>query len=185
MLVQQQDLLKAKDDLKSAITKINQSTIENFKKTFEQVRENFKGLYKTLFNGGEAELTLTDESNLLESGIDVFAQPPGKKLLNISALSGGEKALTAIALLFAFFMVKPSPFCILDEVDAPLDEANLGRFINLLKTFSEKTQFLVITHSKKTMESADVLYGVTMEELGVSKVISVKLQKTENIVQTA
>ena len=185
LLVQQQDLLKAKDDLKSAITKINQSTIENFRKTFEQVRENFKGLYKTLFNGGEAELTLTDENNLLESGIDVFAQPPGKKLLNISALSGGEKALTAIALLFAFFMVKPSPFCILDEVDAPLDEANLGRFINLLKTFSEKTQFLVITHSKKTMESADVLYGVTMEELGVSKVISVKLQKTENIVQTA
>jgi chromosome segregation protein len=176
LLTQQQDLLKAKDDLHQAITKINATTREQFKITFEQVRSNFKELYQTLFQGGEADLVLTDEHNLLESGIDIVAQHPGKKLQNIALLSGGEKALTAIALLFAFFMVKPSPFCLLDEVDAPLDEANVGRFLNMVRKFSEKTQFIVITHNKRTMEMADVLYGVTMAELGVSSLISVKLQ---------
>ncbi|MDR2811700.1 MAG: chromosome segregation protein SMC, partial [Endomicrobium sp.] len=127
LLAQQQDLLKAKDDLLEVIKKINQSTIENFKKTFDIVIGNFKTLYRKLFGGGEADLVLTDENNLLESGVDIYAQPPGKKLQNISLCSGGEKALTAVALLFAFFMVKPSPFCILDEVDAPLDDANVGR----------------------------------------------------------
>jgi len=176
LLTQQQDLLKAKDDLHQAIAKINATTREHFKTTFDQVRENFKGLYQTLFQGGEADLILTDEHNLLETGIDIVAQPPGKKLQNIALLSGGEKALTAIALLFAFFMVKPSPFCLLDEVDAPLDEANVGRFLRMVKSFSEKTQFIVITHNKRTMEMADVLYGVTMADLGISSLISVKLE---------
>ncbi|MDR2399407.1 MAG: chromosome segregation protein SMC [Endomicrobium sp.] len=177
LLSQQQDLLKAKDDLLELIKKINESTIENFKKTFDIVRENFKTLYRKLFGGGEADLMLTDENNLLESGVDIYAQPPGKKLQNISLCSGGEKALTAVALLFAFFMVKPPPFCILDEVDAPLDDANVGRYNAMIKDFSSKTQFLVVTHNKRTMEMADVLYGVTMEEHGVSKIISVKMNK--------
>lgn len=177
LLSQQQDLLKAKDDLHEVIKKINQSTIENFKKTFDLVREKFQELYRKLFGGGEADLMLTDENNLLESGVDIYAQPPGKKLQNISLCSGGEKALTAIALLFAFFMVKPSPFCILDEVDAPLDDANVGRYIAMIKEFAAKTQFLVVTHNKRTMEMADILYGVTMEEHGVSKIISVRMNK--------
>jgi chromosome segregation protein len=175
LLTQQQDLLKAKDDLHQAIAKINATTREQFKTTFTQVRENFKGLFSTLFQGGEADLVLTDETNLLDTGVDIVAMPPGKKLQNIALLSGGEKALTAIALLFAFFMVKPSPFCLLDEVDAPLDEANVGRFLKMVKNFSEKTQFIMITHNKRSMEMADVMYGVTMAELGVSSLISVKL----------
>jgi chromosome segregation protein len=177
LLTQQQDLLKAKEDLHQAISKINATTREHFRTTFDQVRAHFQTLYQTLFQGGEADLILTDEHNLLETGIEIMAQPPGKKLQNITLLSGGEKALTAIALLFAFFMVKPSPFCLLDEVDAPLDEANVGRFLRMVKSFSEKTQFIVITHNKRTMEMADVLYGVTMAELGVSSLISVKLQE--------
>ncbi|MCA6072659.1 MAG: chromosome segregation protein SMC [Endomicrobium sp.] len=183
LLTQQQDLLKAKDDLHEVIKKINQSTVENFRKTFDAVRENFKDLYKKLFGGGEADLMLTDENNLLESGVDIYAQPPGKKLQNISLCSGGEKALTAVALLFAFFMVKPSPFCILDEVDASLDDANVGRYNAMVKEFSTKTQFLVITHNKRTMEIADILYGVTMEEHGVSKIISVKMNRQNEIAQ--
>ena len=179
LLTQQQDLLKAKDDLHQAIAKINGTTREQFKTTFEQVRANFKQLYQTLFQGGEADVVLTDEHNLLETGVEIVAQPPGKKLQSIALLSGGEKALTAIALLFAFFMVKPSPFCLLDEVDAPLDEANVGRFLRMVKSFSEKTQFIVITHNKRTMEMADILYGVTMAELGVSSLISMKLESRE------
>ncbi|MDR3256049.1 MAG: chromosome segregation protein SMC [Endomicrobium sp.] len=181
LLTQKQDLLKAKDDLYEVIKKINQSTIENFRKTFVVIRENFKELYRKLFGGGEADLMLTDEDNLLESGIDIYAQPPGKKLQNISLCSGGEKALTAVALLFAFFMVKPSPFCILDEVDAPLDDANVSRYNAMIKEFSSKTQFLVVTHNKRTMEMADILYGVTMEEHGVSKIISVKMNRQEDV----
>ncbi|MDR1195626.1 MAG: chromosome segregation protein SMC [Endomicrobium sp.] len=185
LLTQQQDLLKAKEDLHEVIRKINVSTIENFKKTFDVVRENFKELYRKLFGGGEADLMLTDENNLLESGVDIYAQPPGKKLQNISLCSGGEKALTAVALLFAFFMVKPSPFCILDEVDAPLDDANVGRYIAMIKEFASKTQFLVVTHNKRTMEMADILYGVTMEEHGVSKIISVRMNKQDDNIQEA
>jgi len=184
LLAQQQDLLKAKDDLHQVITKINENTRENFKKSFDQIRENFKAIYQQLFAGGIADLILTDENNLLETGVEIYAQPPGKKLQNIALLSGGEKALTAIALLFAFFMVRSSPFCILDEVDAPLDDANIGRFINMIKDFSARSQFLVITHNKRSMEMAGVLYGITMEELGVSKIISVKLKK-DNLVATA
>ena len=168
--------MKAKDDLHQAIAKINATTREQFKTTFEQVRTHFRALFQTLFQGGVADLVLTDEHNLLETGIEIFAQPPGKKLQNITLLSGGEKTLTAIAVLFAFFMVKPSPFCLLDEVDAPLDEANVGRFIRMVEEFAEKTQFIVITHNKRTMEMADVLYGVTMAQLGVSSLISMKLE---------
>jgi chromosome segregation protein len=181
---QQQDLLKAKDDLHQAIAKINATTREQFKTTFEAVRTNFRSLFQTLFQGGEADVVLTDEHNLLETGIEIFAQPPGKKLQNITLLSGGEKALTAIAVLFAFFMVKPSPFCLLDEVDAPLDEANVGRFIRMVKDFSEKTQFIIITHNKRTMELADILYGVTMAQLGVSSLISMKLESASPAPET-
>jgi chromosome segregation protein len=185
LLTQQQDLLKAKDDLHQAIQKINATTREHFLETFGLVRENFQSLFQTLFEGGEADLVLTDEHNLLETGVDIVAQPPGKKLQNIALLSGGEKALTAIALLFAFFMVKPSPFCLLDEVDAPLDEANVVRFLRMLKTFVEKTQFIIITHNKRTMEVADVLYGITMAELGVSSLMSVKMENVPKEVVAA
>ncbi len=171
------DLQKAKDDLKVAITQINQTTREHFKETFQKVRENFIKVYASLFQGGVADLVFTDESNILETGIDIVAQPAGKKLQNIALLSGGEKTLTAIALLFAFFMVKPSPMCVLDEVDAPLDAVNVTRYLNLLKDFIHKTQFLVVTHNPRTMEACDVLYGVTMEESGVSKVISARIRK--------
>ena len=179
LLEQQQDLIKAEEDLRQAITKLNSSIQANFHETFDKVRENFKKLFSQLFEGGESDLILSDENNILESGIDIIAQPQGKKLQSISLLSGGEKALTAIALLFAFFMVKPSPICILDEVDAPLDESNVTRFIGLIKEFSANSQFLMITHNKRTMEAADILYGVTMEEFGISKIISIRLHKQE------
>jgi chromosome segregation protein len=171
------DLLKAKDDLLAAITKINNATRENFRQTFTEVREHFRRLYGVLFEGGEADLILTDPENILETGVDIVAQPPGKKLQSITLLSGGEKTLTAIALLFAFFMVKPSPFCMLDEADAALDDANIERFVALLREFQNKTQFLIVSHNKRTMEAADVIYGVTMEEKGISQLISVDFRK--------
>ena len=169
------DLEEAKKDLRSAIHKINVTTRDNFKYTFEQVKMHFKNIYQTLFRGGECDLVLTDPENLLETGIEIYAQPPGKKLLNISSMSGGEKTLTALSLLFAFFTHNPAPFCIMDEADAALDEANVERFVNLIKEFSSTTQFIVVTHNKRTMESARRLYGITMEESGVSKVMSVNL----------
>ena len=169
------DLDAAKKDLRSAIHKINITTRDNFKYTFEQVKMHFKNIYQTLFRGGECDLVLTDPENLLETGIEIYAQPPGKKLLNISSMSGGEKTLTALSLLFAFFTHNPAPFCIMDEADAALDEANVERFVNLIKEFSSTTQFIVVTHNKRTMESARRLYGITMEESGVSKVMSVNL----------
>ncbi|HRY29151.1 MAG TPA: AAA family ATPase [Elusimicrobiota bacterium] len=184
LLSQQQDLLKAKEDLLQTIQKINATTRSSFRDCFDKVRENFKAIYGQLFQGGEADLRLTDESDILNTGIEVFAQPPGKKLQNIALLSGGEKALTAVALLFAFFMVRPAPFCILDEVDAPLDEANVTRFITLIKAFTHQSQFLMITHNKRTMETADVLYGVTMETLGVTKLLSAKLRKDGRLAET-
>jgi chromosome segregation protein len=182
LLMQQQDLLKAKDDLYEVIKKINSASVENFKMTFGIVKGNFKEIYRKLFSGGEADLILTDESDLLESGVDICAQPPGKKLQNISLCSGGEKALTAVALLFAFFVAKPSPLCILDEVDAPLDDANVGRYNTMVKEFSAKTQFLIVTHNRRTMEMADILYGVTMEEHGISKIISVKMNEQNDAI---
>lgn len=171
------DLLTAKEDLKAAIVKINSATRENFRQTFTEVREHFRRLYGVLFEGGEADLLLTDPENILETGVEIVAQPPGKKLQSITLLSGGEKTLTAVALLFAFFMVKPSPFCMLDEADAALDDANIERFVALLREFQNKTQFLIVSHNKRTMEAADVIYGVTMEEKGISQLISVDFRK--------
>ncbi len=171
------DLLKAKDDLLAAISKINNATRENFRQTFADVREHFRRLYGVLFEGGEADLVLTNPDDILATGVDIVAQPPGKKLQSISLLSGGEKTLTAIALLFSFFMVKPSPFCMLDEADAALDDANIERFAALVREFQKKTQFLIVSHNKRTMEAADVIYGVTMEEKGVSQLVSVDFRK--------
>ena len=149
-----------------------------FSETFAQVRTNFREMFKTLFGGGVGEMRLTDEDNVAESGIDIVASPPGKKLQSVLLLSGGEKSLTAMALLMAIFQYQPSPFCILDEVDAPLDEANIGRFTELVREMSVQTQFVLITHSKKTMSIAPVLYGVTMQEPGVSKLVSVRFGAT-------
>ncbi|HAM34680.1 MAG TPA: chromosome segregation protein SMC [Elusimicrobia bacterium] len=171
------DLTQAKDDLKAAIQKINATTREHFRQTFTDTREHFRRLYGVLFEGGEADLVMTDPDNILDTGIDIVAQPPGKRLQSISLLSGGEKTMTAIALLFAFFMVRPSPFCMLDEADAALDDANVERFVSMLKEFGSRTQFLIISHNKRTMEAADVIYGVTMEEKGVSQIVSIEFQK--------
>jgi len=171
------DLTQAKDDLKAAIQKINATTRENFRQTFTDAREHFRRLYGVLFEGGEADLVLTNPDDILETGVEIVAQPPGKRLQSISLLSGGEKTMTAIALLFAFFMVRPSPFCMLDEADAALDDANVERFVNMLKEFGARTQFLIISHNKRTMEAADAIYGVTMEEKGVSQIVSIEFQK--------
>ncbi|MCL2761477.1 MAG: chromosome segregation protein SMC, partial [Desulfuromonadales bacterium] len=146
-----------------------------FSETFNLVNEKFKEIFPKLFCGGVAELRLTNEEDLLETGLEIVVQPPGKKLQNVSLLSGGEKALTAVALIFSIFLIKPSPFCLLDEVDAPLDDANIGRFNSMIRDMAEFSQFILITHSKTTMAVADTLYGVTMEEPGVSKLVSVKL----------
>ena len=171
---QNTDLVNGKDELLEAISRINKTTRELFSETFEKIRINFQEMFTQLFGGGKANLLLMDESDPLESGIEIIAQPPGKKLQSISLLSGGERTMTAVALLFAIYMVKPSPFCVLDEMDAPLDESNIGRFIKLLDRFIGQSQFMVITHNKRTMSRADTLYGVTMEERGISKLLSVK-----------
>lgn len=173
---QLQDINESIENLKKAVAKLDAETKDLFLDAFNAIHEKFKEVFSLLFEGGRAELVLLDETNLLESGIEIVARPRGKKLQSISLLSGGERALTAIALLFAAFLVKPSPFCLLDEVDAPLDEANVTRFTRLLKEMSSHSQFIVITHNKRTMETADALYGITMEEPGCSKVMSVRFR---------
>ena len=168
------DLTNSKEELLEVIKKINTTTTTLFAETFGKIRDNFRETFKELFGGGKADLGLMNEDDPLESGIEITAKPPGKQLQSVSLLSGGERTMTAVALLFAIYMVKPSPFCILDEMDAPLDESNINRFLAMLDRFVQQSQFLVITHNKRTISRADVLYGVTMEEQGVSKLVSVK-----------
>jgi len=174
------DLQKAREDLRRITQEIRDESAEMFLSTYNRVRKNFHNMFRRLFGGGRGELRLIDPDHVLESGIEIYAQPPGKKLENISLLSGGEKSLTAIALLFATYMVRPSPFCFLDEIDAALDEQNVTRFVNLLREFGKTSQFIVITHNKKTVVGADTLLGVTMEESGVTKVIAVRLERSGN-----
>jgi chromosome segregation protein len=176
---QNRDLLSSKDELLEVIQKINKTTRELFAETFEKIRVNFQEMFNELFGGGKANLLLTDETDPLESGIDIIAKPPGKQLQTISLLSGGERTMTAVALLFSIYMVKPSPFCVLDEMDAPLDESNISRFIKILDRFVGQSQFVVISHHKRTIARADALYGVTMEEHGVSKLVGVRFAKRE------
>lgn len=176
LTVQRDDLLEGEKDLQRIIREIDSRMGEKFAASFAEINEAFGQVFKELFGGGRAYLRLTDPDNPLEAGVDMVAQPPGKKLQHLSLLSGGEKALTAISLLFAFLKTKPTPFCILDEIEAALDEANLAKFNNYLKTLAGQTQFIIISHRKKTMEQADILYGVTMEESGISKIISVRLR---------
>ena len=177
---QHDDLTNSKSELLEVIERINTETMRLFSETFDQVRVNFKTMFKELFGEkGQADLSLIDEDDPLESGIEVIAKPPGKKLQSISLLSGGERSMTAVALLFSIYMIKPSPFAVLDELDAPLDEANIGRFVRVLDRFIDRSQFIIVTHSKRTMNRADVMYGVTMEEFGVSKPVGMRLTEAE------
>jgi chromosome segregation protein len=175
LVTQRQDLIDSVAQTTQVIKRIDETTRERFLEAFVAINQNFQTVFGTLFGGGRAGLTLLDEADPLESGIEIVAQPPGKRLQSVQLLSGGEKALTAISLMFALFKYKPSPFCLLDEIDAPLDDANIGRFVEMLRSMQQHTQFILITHNRKTMEIADRLYGVTMEEPGVSKLISVQL----------
>lgn len=177
---QKRDLDQAILDLRSAIAKMDKESRRRFKETFEAVNEKFKKIFPSLFNGGRAELSLTDPNDMLNTGVDILVQPPGKKNQSVMLLSGGEKALTAVALIFSIFILKPSPFAILDEVDAALDEANVGRFARIVSELSSTSQMLVITHSRRTMEASDMLYGVTMEDPGSSKIVSVRLSEIDD-----
>lgn len=171
---QENDLIQSKQQLMEMIRKINRTTSEMFQTTFAHVNENFNAMFKTLFNGGSAKLVLVNEEDVLECGIEIIARPPGKRLQNVTLLSGGERTLTAVALLFSIYMIRPSPFCLLDELDAALDDSNIGRFVRTLKNFLSQSQFAVITHNRQTIAAADVLYGITMPEKGISKIVSVK-----------
>jgi chromosome segregation protein len=176
---QRKDLLDSIENTQASIKEIDEISRTKFDEAFKVINENFSITFTKLFGGGQAFMKLTDAENTNESGIDIVASPPGKKLQNILLLSGGEKALTALSLLVGIFQFQPAPFCILDEVDAPLDETNVGRFAKLIHDMSANTQFVVITHSKRTMAQADVIYGVTMQEPGVSKIVSVNLNRRD------
>jgi chromosome segregation protein len=183
MQKQRDDLLASERDLIKTIEEINVTAQNLFMETFEKIRQNFINIFRNLFNpGDEADLKLEEHPDPLEAKIEIVAKPKGKRPSVIELLSGGEKTLTAIALLFAIYLVKPSPFCILDEIDAPLDDANIDRFTGILRDFSKNTQFIVVTHNKRTMEATDALYGVTMQEEGISKLVSVRFNEDMNIV---
>jgi chromosome segregation protein len=179
LTTQNDDLVKAKQELIDVINRINTQTQEMFVETFSRIRDNFQSMFTEVFGGGKADLRLVNEGDVLESGIEIVARPPGKQLQSISLLSGGEQTMTAVALLFAIYQVKPSPFCVLDELDAPLDESNINRFVRILQRFLEHSQFIIITHNKRTIGMANVLYGVTMEEQGISQIVSVKFHKAD------
>jgi len=176
LTVQRQDIIDGITAAESALREIKQRSRERFRAAFEAINRNFVEFFQELFGGGRGEMTLLEAEDVLEAGIEIVAQPPGKRLQNILLLSGGEKAMAAIALVMAIFQYRPAPFCLLDEVDAPLDDANVGRFVDKIAQMSEKTQFIIITHNKRTMEAAKALYGVTMQEAGVSKVVSVRFE---------
>ena len=180
---QSEDLKNSKDQLLGAIDEINKTSMAQFKESFDQVRANFISTFHTLFGGGKADLILQDAEDPLESGIDIVARPPGTLLKSISLLSGGQKTMTAVALLFAIYRLKPSPFCLLDELDAPLDEANIGRFVDMLRQFTKHSQFVIITHNKRTIASADTIYGVTMQEQGVSKILSMHFNRDSGVAE--
>jgi chromosome segregation protein len=173
---QHADLTEAKEQLRKVIDRINRICSKRFKETFDLVNERFTRVFPVLFGGGEAWLEMVEETEKNEAGIEIIARPPGKKTQNVSLMSGGEKALTAVALVFSIFLVKPSPYCLLDEVDAPLDDANVFRFNDLVREMAKRSQIIVVTHNKHTMEVAKKLYGVTMQERGVSTMVSVSLQ---------
>jgi chromosome segregation protein len=185
LTAQHDDLVSAKTQLLEVINRINTQTRQMFVETFEKIRENFRAMFTDVFGGGKADLILADENDVLESGIEIVARPPGKQLQSISLLSGGEQTMVAVSLLFSIYQVKPSPFCVLDELDAPLDESNINRFVRVLQRFIAHSQFIIITHNKRTIGMADVLYGVTMEEHGVSKIVSVKFHKSDEAAPTA
>jgi chromosome segregation protein len=176
---QRDDLLKAIEDLHKVIKKINRITQQKFMETFKDINEKLMEVFPRLFDGGEARLVLIEPDKPLESGVELMIHPPGKKLTRLSLLSGGEKALSAIAFIFSIFLIKPASFCLLDEIDAPLDDANVFRFNDLLQIIGENSQIIVITHNKRTMEFADMLFGITMEQKGISKVVSVNFARTE------
>jgi chromosome segregation protein len=176
LTVQRQDIIDGIASTEEALREIKKRSRERFRHAFEQINKNFSELFLELFGGGKGEMSLIDADDVLESGIDIVAQPPGKRLQNVLLLSGGEKAMAALALVLGIFHYRPAPFCLLDEVDAPLDEANVGRFTDKVVQMSANTQFIVITHNKRTMEMARALYGVTMEDAGVSKLVSVKFE---------
>jgi chromosome segregation protein len=176
LTTQRQDIVDSISSTEEALREIKRRSRERFRHAFEQINKNFGQLFQELFGGGKGEMSLIEADDVLESGIDVIAQPPGKRLQNVLLLSGGEKAMAALALVLGIFHYRPSPFCLLDEVDAPLDEANVGRFTDKVAQLSANTQFIVITHNKRTMEMARALYGVTMEEVGISKLVSVRFE---------
>jgi chromosome segregation protein len=180
ILEQKNDLVTAKESLLKTIEEVEASANQKFLETFNLVRENFIKVFKTLFTEDDhADLVLENPENLAETGIDVLARPKGKRPTSLTQLSGGERTLTATALLFAIYLIKPAPFCILDEVDAPLDDANVGKFTNMIRQFSDNSQFIIVTHNKMTMSTVDVIYGVTMQEPGVSKLVSVDFRNLE------
>jgi chromosome segregation protein len=178
---QRNDLVKAKESLLSTIEEVELTANSKFQETFDKVRENFGEVFKALFTAEDkADLRLTDPDNVADSGIEIYAQPKGKKPSTLNQLSGGEKTLTSTAFLFAIYLIKPAPFCILDEVDAPLDDANVGKFTTMIRKFSDNSQFIIVTHNKQTMAAVDVIYGVTMQEPGVSKLVPVDFRSLNN-----